>query len=311
MLACKKKAAGYTKAIVALSQSKDYKLNPKIEIKNINSFRALEKAIDYEIKRQIAAIEDGEKLMQETRGWNENAGETVRQRSKETSADYRYFPEPDLPPINIDDEWLRDIRCQLTELPTQKKERFMHEYELDAKDAEVLVSDKELAKYAENVISELRAWIDANGDDWERQKKKLSKAATNWLLSELLKHLKADGAKLNQIKITPENFAELVCLVYQGKINSSAGQTILEKMYAHGGDPTHIMTDMGLEQVDDTAELEKVVADIIEKNQAQVEQYRAGKEAVLQFFVGQSMAATKGKANPKILAEILKKLLSK
>ena len=287
----------------------NYKLSPKIEIKNINSFKAVEKAIEYEIKRQIQALEDGERLVQETRGWNENKSQTISQRVKETSADYRYFPEPDIPPIKIDAKWIKKIKSQLTELPQEKKERFRKQYSLSDEDAEILVSTKELAEYTEQVISELRAWIDSAGDDWERQKKKLAKATSNWLISELFKHLRADNKKISDINITPENFAELITLVYKDKINSTAGQKILDEMYAKGGDPTNIMQNLGLEQIDSSEELENIIKGIITKNPKQVEEYKGGKENVLQFLVGQTMSATKGKANPKKVSEILKKLL--
>lgn len=287
----------------------DYKLNAKVEVKNLNSFRAIEKAIDYEIKRQVQALEDGEKIVQETRGWNEDKGETFSQRAKETSADYRYFPEPDIPPIKIDDSWIEKIRQNLIELPHSKIRRFMEEYNLNEQDSEILAGDKHLADYTERVISELRAWIDSTGDDWERQKNKLAKATSNWLISELFKHLKDDNLSISDIKITPENFAEFITLVYQDKVNSSAAQKILEVMYRQGGDPTDIMAELGLEQMDNEAELENIIKEVIEKNPAQAEQYRSGKEAVMQFFVGQTMAATKGKANPKKVVELLKKLL--
>ena len=287
----------------------DYKLSPKVELKNINSFKAVEKAIDYEIKRQIKALEDEEKLIQETRGWNENKGETVKQRIKETADDYRYFPEPDIPPVKIDSAWIEEIKTHLIELPPAKRKRFEEQYNFDEETAEILTSDKELAHYTENVISELRAWIEAEGDDWERQKKKLAKSASNWLVSELFKHLRERGEKISDIKITPENFAELITLVYTGKINSSAGQKILEIMYNQGGDPSNIMKEQGLEQLDNEEELENIIKDILEKNEAQVEQYKQGKTNLLQFFVGQTMAATKGKANPQKVSEILKKLL--
>jgi len=287
----------------------NYKLNSKVELKNINSFKAVEKAIEYEIKRQKQALADGEKIVQETRGWNENISKTVKQRIKETSADYRYFPEPDLPPINIDAKWIEKIKSQLIELPPEKLKRFKDQYNFSQYDAEILVSDKDLADYTERVISELRAWIDSTGDDWERQKKKLAKAAANWLISELFKHLKYDKIIITEINITPENFAELITLVYQGKINSSAGQKILEEMYIKGGDPTSIMQNLKLEQIDDTAELEKIIKKILDKNSNQVQQYKQGKENVLQFFIGQTMSATKGKANPKLVIKILKNLL--
>lgn len=286
-----------------------YKLNAKVEIKNINSFKAVEKAIEYEVKRQLVAIEEGEEIKQETRGWNEDKRETVRQRAKETSADYRYFPEPDIPPINIDSEWLEEIKTKLVELPHAKKLRFIEQYYLSEDDAYILVGDKSLADYTENVISELRAWIDASGDDWERQKKKLAKAASNWLISELFKHLNEDHKTVRDIKITPENFAEFIALVYQEKVNSSAAQKIMEHMYKNGGDPTDIMAMLELEQIDNTAELEKIVKEIIDKNPKQVEEYKSGKEAVIKFLIGQTMAASKGKANPKLVSDLMIKLL--
>ena len=287
---------------------RDYKLNPKVELKNINSFKAIEKAINYEIKRQIDELENNGKLIQETRGWDENKAVTVSQRVKETSADYRYFPEPDIPPINISAEMIEEIKSRLIELPPEKKNRFVEQYNFLPENAELLVADKDLAGFTEQVISELRAWIDANGDDWERQKTKLARATSNWILSELFKHLK-NGFKITDLKMTAENFAELILLVYLGKINSSAGQKILDILIEKGGEPKSIMQNLGLEQMDDTGELEKIVLEIIEKNTKQVEEYKSGKQNVLQFFVGLAMAATKGKANPKIVIEILKEKL--
>jgi aspartyl-tRNA(Asn)/glutamyl-tRNA(Gln) amidotransferase subunit B len=287
----------------------NYKLNPKVELKNINSFRYMEKAVDYEIKRQIKALETQEKLVQETRGWNNDKGITFSQRVKETSADYRYFPEPDIPPLKINQKWVDKIKAGMNELPAQKIKRFRDEYCFSDNEAEILAGDKALAGYTEKVISELRAWVDSTGDDWERQKHKLAKTSANWLINELFKHLKTNGQNIDQLKITPENFAELICLIYQDKINSSAAQTILEYMYKKGGDPTDIMADLKLEQLDDKEALEKIIAEISLKNQKQVEEYKAGKANVLQFLVGQVMAATKGKANPKIVIELLKKSL--
>jgi len=289
----------------------NYKLNPKIELKNINSFKYMEKAIDYEVKRQIKALKDGEKLVQETRGWNNDKGITFSQRTKETSADYRYFPEPDIPPLKISQQWIDEIKAGMGELPTQKIKRFRNEYLFTDKEAEILTHDKDLAEFTEQVISELRAWIKSTGDSWERQKHKLAKATANWLINELFKHLKAHGQNINKLKITPENFAEFICLVYQGKVNSSAAQTILAQMFNQGGDPTVIMAELGLEQIDDKKALEKVIAEIVFKNQKQAEQYKAGKTNVLQFLVGRVMAATRGKANPKTVIELLKSTLGK
>lgn len=284
-------------------------LNPKVELKNLNSFKTVEKAIEYEIDRQIKAIETGEKLVQETRGWDENKKQTIRQRVKETSADYRYFPEPDIPPLEISNKWLEEIKANLIELPPAKKKRFVEQYELNNDDVEILVSDKNLADYTEKVFSELCAWIEANGDSWERQKKKLAKTAANWLIHELFKHLNIDNKTIKDINITPENFAELIALVYRNKINSSAAQQILEVMYKHGGDPSNIMEEMGLAQIDNIEELENEIKKIIADNPDQTSQFKSGKTALLQFFIGKTMAATGGKANPKIVTEILLKLL--
>ncbi len=292
-----------------IKPKENYRLNPKIELKNINSFKAMERAIDYEIRRQEQALADGEKLLQETRGWNDDKSITFSQRIKETSADYRYFPEPDIPPLAINDEWIEKIKANLVELPTDKAKRFRDEYLFSQNEAKILAQDKPLADFTEQTISELCSWIIANGDDWERQKNKLAKITANWLINELFKHLKAEGQDVKNLKITPENFAELVCLIYQGKINSSAGQTILAEMFKQGGDPTDIMSDLGLEQIDDLTQLEVIIEGIVEQNPKQAEQFRQGKENILQYFVGQAMAATKGKANPKLVLELLKKIL--
>jgi len=286
------------------------KLNPKVEVKNINSFRAMEKAINFEIARQTEALNNKEEIFAETRGWNENNNETVSQRRKESSADYRYFPEPDIPPLKISTDQIRGLEATLPEMPAQKKKRFSREYGLTEEAADILCADKNLAAWTEQVISELDAWIEANGDSADRQDKKLAKTAVNWITRELVKYLKNDNKKIGDLKMTTENFAELICLVYQGKVSAASGQSILEKMYWEGGDPTDIMTDRGLEQLDDTAELEKNIRQIITNNPAQLTQYKAGKTTVFQYFVGQVMAATRGKANPKIVTELLEKILA-
>lgn len=289
----------------------DYKLNPKVELKNINSFKAIEKAINYEIERQQRALKRGIPLVQETRGWDADKAKTFSQRIKETSADYRYFPEPDIPALKISPVWIKKIEADLIEMPPEKKARFIEQYDFNNEAAEIIVSDRYFADFSENVISELRAWIDASDDSWERQKKKLARVATNWLTNELLMHLKNDSLSITNIKITPENFAELITLIYQEKINSSAGQQILNIMFAQGGDPSDIMTEQGLEQLDDETELSKIIAEIIKKNPQQADEFRSGKEQVIKYFIGQTMAATKGKANPKKVAKLFKEILQK
>jgi aspartyl-tRNA(Asn)/glutamyl-tRNA(Gln) amidotransferase subunit B len=286
------------------------KLNKKVEVKNINSFKSLEKAINFEVQRQTTLIEKGEEVLGETRGWDDKKNETVSQRIKESSADYRYFPEPDIPPLEIDGEWLAQINASLPELPNNKIKRFKQEYGFTDEIAEVIIADKYLANWSEHVISELNAWIEANGDEADRQDKKLAKIAGNWITSELMKHLKSNNESIQQIKITAENFAELISLIYQNKINSSAGQTILEFMYNQGGDPTEIMAKMGLEQIDNEEILLKTIKTIVLQNQTQAEQYKKGKTNVLQFLLGKVMAETGGKANPKLTKELLEKILT-
>ncbi len=287
----------------------DYQLNPKVEVKNLNSFRAVEKAINFEIARQTTLLVKGEKVRAETRGWDESKNETVSQRSKETSADYRYFPEPDIPPLKITPAYRQRLKASLPELPAEKERRFLKQYGLERKLAAVLVADKALANWTEDVISELDAWIEANGDEEERQEKRLAKTAVNLITSELLKYLHADRKTVADLKLTAENFAELACLLYQGKINSSAGQKILQIMYERGGDPTDIMAAEGLEQIDDALALEKAVKKTIAANTKQAAEYKKGKTGLLQFFIGQVMAQTRGQANPKTVKELLEKFL--
>ncbi|MDD3285223.1 MAG: Asp-tRNA(Asn)/Glu-tRNA(Gln) amidotransferase subunit GatB [Patescibacteria group bacterium] len=286
------------------------KLNAKVEVKNINSFRAVEKAINYEIARQSKALDNKEEIIPETRGWDEKRNETVAQRKKETAADYRYFPEPDIPPIIIDEAWLDSLKQSLVELPDAKQKRFQRQYGLKTESATIIANDKDMAAFFENVVSEMGAWIEANGDDFERQDKNAAQMAANWITSELLKNLNTDKRAITDLKMTAENFAELMALIWQNKINSNAGQRILEIMYWEGGDPSDIMTKLGLEQLDSEEELETAIRRVIQANPAQTEEYRNGKTPLIQFFIGKVMAETKGKANPEKVRNLLGKILS-
>jgi aspartyl-tRNA(Asn)/glutamyl-tRNA(Gln) amidotransferase subunit B len=275
----------------------------KVEVKNINSFKFVEKAIDYEIERQTEILEKGEKVIQETRGYDSNRNITVSQRSKESAHDYRYFPEPDIPPLKFDENYISSLRFKLPELPDAKKKRLKEEYNLSSENVEVITSDKDLADYFEKVVSELQekkgcGEVKADG-------KKCAKLAANYIVSELQKHLVKNSQTIKEVKITPENYAELIGIIADGKISSSAAQTVLEEMYKTGGDPSHIVEEKGLLQVSDSAELEKIVVEVIEKNAESVEDYKKGKINALQFLVGQVMKETKGKANPKIVGDIL------
>lgn len=304
----KKDSWEYHDGLIVSKNKKD--LNPKVEIKNINSFRAVEKAINYEIQRQSKALDNKEKILPETRGWDEKKGLTVAQRIKESAADYRYFPEPDIPPIIISDDWINKIKSNLVELPNAKKKRFEQQYGLKSSSAETIANDKNLASFFENVMSEMGAWIEATGDDFERQDKNTAQMAANWIISELLKSLNKDKRSAANLKMTAENFAELLTLIWQNKINSNAGQRILEIMYWEGGDPTDIMEKLGLEQLDNSEELEKAIRAVITANEKQAQEYKAGKLPLIQFFIGKVMAETKGKANPEILQPLLEKLLN-
>ncbi|MDP3764175.1 MAG: Asp-tRNA(Asn)/Glu-tRNA(Gln) amidotransferase subunit GatB [bacterium] len=282
-------------------------LGTKVEIKNLNSFRACERAIDYEIKRQAEVLDGGEKVAQETRGWDENKSETFLQRNKEESHDYRYFPEPDLPPVRLDKSQIEFIRQELPELPVSRRERFIKEYGITSKDSEVFTVQKELGDYFEKVVSELKEWLVSSNSG--KAESGLTKLSANYLITELQKLLSGSDNNVSDLKISAEDFAELMVLINQGKISSSAAQTILAEMFKTGEDPHQILLDKNLGQVSDRAELIKAAQEIIAQNPKPVEDYKKGKIESLKFLVGQLMRATKGKANPQVGEEILKELL--
>lgn len=283
------------------------KFGTKVEIKNLNSFKACERAIDYEIARQEKVLESGDKVVQETRGWNENKGETFSQRTKEESHDYRYFPEPDLPPIRLLDQEIESLRAELPELPSQRRERFISEYSITEKDVDIFTANKELGDYFEKVASELLTWAE-NSDELE-SKEKIWKLAANYLITEIQKLLSESGQNIADLKITPEDFSELIVLIFKNTISSSAAQTILKEMFDTGADPNHVMENKSLSQMSDEGELRKSAQDIISQNQQAVLDYKKGKLESLKFLVGQLMRATKGRANPQVSEEILKELL--
>lgn len=280
----------------------------KVEVKNINSFKFVEKAVDYEIKRQTELLEKGEKIVQETRGFDSNQNITVSQRKKESAHDYRYFPEPDIPPFKFDEAYVENLRKDLPELPAEKNARFIGEYGLLPEIAEVIVSDRKLAAYFEAVVSEIEEKMQCK--EVIADKVKCLKLSANYMVSELQKHLVKNGSSIDDIKITPENYAELIGFIADGKINSSAAQIVLEEMYQTGGDPSQIIEEKGLIQVDDEEFLEKIVADVLRKNQQSVGDYKSGKENALQFLMGQVMKESKGKVNPGMVIKLLKKKLT-
>lgn len=296
---------GEMRCEVNISVSPDEsKLGTKVEIKNLNSFRAVERAIDCEIKRQSDLLKVGEKIVQETRGWDESRQKTFSQRIKEEARDYRYFPEPDLPLLKIDPKKTEEIKRGLPELPAGKRKRFEQEYKLPAADAEILVNEKTLADYFERVVSELKTWVKVKGIS---ESQTLIKLTANYLITELKKLLALAKAEIKDCRISPENFAELMAMLQNKEISSSAGQAVLKEMFETGIDPSQIAETKELKQVSDGKELEKIVEQVIKDNPGPVKDFQAGKENALQFLVGKAMAASRGKANPQVAGEMLRK----
>jgi aspartyl-tRNA(Asn)/glutamyl-tRNA(Gln) amidotransferase subunit B len=269
-------------------------LGTKTEVKNLNSFRFLQKALAYEIGRQIEVLENGGRIPQETRLWDSREQRTYGMRSKEFAHDYRYFPEPDLLPLVISDAWKEEVRGTLPELPEARKQRFIAQYALPHYDAKQLTSSKALASYFEEVAS-------ACGEP---------KLAANWILSELLYLLNKAGKEITQSPVAASSLAELLELVRNSTVSGKMGKDILTEMFASGKRPREVMAEQGLEQINDTDRLAAAAREIIGQNPTQVEQYRKGKTATLGWFVGQMMKATRGQANPQLVQEVLKKALA-
>lgn len=296
-------------ANVSLYKEGEEKLSgTKVEVKNINSFKFVEKAINFEIERQKEVLEKGEKVIQETRGFDSNKNATVSQRVKESAHDYRYFPEPDIPPLEFTQDYVELLRRKLPELPEQKVERFKKEYGLPAHDVEIITGDVELADYFEDAVSEMQEKI--SGGECAAKPERAIKLLANYLIVEIRKMLAAENKTVADLKITAENFAEFVGILADDKINSSAGQAVLLEMFHTGGDPSQIIEEKNLAQTSDEGELEKIVEEVLAKNEKSVADYKSGRMNALQFLMGQVMAETKGKANPKMVIDILKKKLS-
>ena len=320
---------------ISLSK-KEGKLGTKVEIKNLNSFRSVERAIEYEIQRQTEILNKKGKVIQETRGWLDEAtassrrvagarvddvkGITVSQREKEEAHDYRYFPEPDLPPLHFSKGFVQKIKSEIPELPTQRRERLKKEYGLLDKEAEIFVYHKDLGEYFEKVVSELPPNLS------QEKLSKLIKLTSNYLISDLQGLLKGQSVtERSEVKkrakpsspaaknflITPENFAEFITLIYDGKISSKIAKMVLLEMFKTGADPSNIIEEKGLTQIIDETEIEKIIEEVINNNPKPIEDYKSGKETAFQFLVGQIMARSKGKANPQIVNRLLKEILTK
>ena len=265
----------------------------RTELKNMNSFRHVEKALEYEIKRQIAVLEDGEEVVQETRLWDVDQGITASMRGKEEAHDYRYFPDPDLVPLRVDETWVEEIRKSLPELPDEKKERFVRDYGIPEYDAEILTSTKSMAYYYEECV---RLFPEP-------------KTVSNWLMGDLLRELKRDEKEIDQSLLTPSHLAEMLSMIKGGAISGKIAKDVFEEMYRTGQRPTKIVEDKGWTQILDTGEIERAIERALKTNPKQVEDYQKGKEKLFGFFVGEVMKETRGKANPKLVNELLRKKL--
>jgi aspartyl-tRNA(Asn)/glutamyl-tRNA(Gln) amidotransferase subunit B len=269
-------------------------LGAKIEIKNMNSFSGVRRALEYEIPRQIEVLQRGGKLVQSTRRWDDEAGVTEEMRTKEEAHDYRYFPDPDLMPFAPSEEWLAEVRRRVVELPLARKQRFMRQYQLPASDAQTLVWDQPLGDYFQAIAG----------------RSKNPKAVANWVINNLRARLAESGATLAELKFQPENLLELIDLVESGKISRTQAQDkVFPVMFATGKSPGRIVQEEGLSQVSDTAAIEKFCDDAIAAHPGPVSDFKAGKAAALNFLKGQVMKLSQGKANPAVVGEILQRKL--
>ncbi|MBF0169704.1 MAG: Asp-tRNA(Asn)/Glu-tRNA(Gln) amidotransferase subunit GatB [Nitrospinae bacterium] len=267
----------------------------RAEIKNMNSFRYLQKAIEYEVERQKAILDDGGKVIQETRLFNPDKGITASMRGKEEAHDYRYFPDPDLVPLEVDEAWVERVRATLPELPDAKRDRFVAHYGLSVYDATVLSASRDVADYFETVAGAV----------------KNPKGAANWVMGDVLRIVNDRKIAVADCPVTPAMLAEMIGLIEDNTISGKIAKTVMEEMEANGGSPKDIVAKKGLVQITDTSAIEKAVDEIVAANPGQVEQYKGGNEKLLGWFVGQVMRATKGKANPAMLNDILKERLDR
>lgn len=284
--------------------------NPKTEIKNINSFRHVERALEYEIERQTRLWdEENPPKISTTRGWNDTRGITEEQRSKEEAADYRYFPEPDIPALELV-QIAEDMRSVMPELPVARRSRMQKEFGLKSSDARQICDDPALADFTEHVFSELTAWLESlpemeSEENITKEKEKMARLVSGWLLSKLIGLLTERGIDIRTMKINPENFAEFITLIATKKLNNTSGLKVLNAMLDDGDDPTHIMEEQRLGQMDDEGALAEVVDRVLESNPVEVARYKAGEEQLLTFLIGMVMKETEGTADPVITRNML------
>lgn len=269
-------------------------LGTRTEVKNMNSFRNVERAIDFEIERQIELVEEGGEVIQQTLLWNADLNEAFPMRGKEESHDYRYFPDPDLVPVVVDEIWKSELEKRLPELPQKRKVRFVTKYGIPEYDSEVLTSEKEIANYFEETVKTTKNY----------------KSASNWIMVDVLKVIKDEKISITDFKLSPENLGKLINLIDSNIISGKIAKEVFPEMLKSNVDPEIIVKEKGLIQITDSSEIEKAIDEIISQNEKQVEEYKSGKDKVFGFFVGQVMRATKGKANPQIVNDLLKQKLS-
>jgi aspartyl-tRNA(Asn)/glutamyl-tRNA(Gln) amidotransferase subunit B len=267
----------------------------RTELKNMNSFRHVERALEYEIKRQIGLLEAGEEVIQETRLWDEEQERTLPMRGKEEAHDYRYFPDPDLVPLEISKTWIEEIRKSLPELPAEKRGRFVGQYGIPDYDAAILTASRSLADYYEECVK-------LCGE---------AKMVSNWIMGDLLRELKRDDREIEECPVSPQHLASMMKMITDGVISGKIAKTVFEEMYRTGRGPEEIVHEKGLIQLTDADEIGRIIHAVLEENPKLVEEYQEGKGQILGYFVGQVMKATKGKANPKLVNELLRKSLSK
>ncbi|HJN02452.1 MAG TPA: Asp-tRNA(Asn)/Glu-tRNA(Gln) amidotransferase subunit GatB [Nitrospinota bacterium] len=280
-------------ANISLRPEGEEKLGTKTELKNMNSFRNVQRAIEYEIKRQTHILDNDEKVIQQTRLWDTGKNETILMRTKEEAHDYRYFPDPDLVPIVVNDEWIEKIRKDLPELPDEKRKRFVKQYRIPEYDAGVLTSSRPLADYYEQCVEMFPQ----------------PKTTSNWIMGDILRALKTDDKEIMDCPVTPKHLTDMLKMIDDKTISSKIAKTVFEEMYSSGIPPVEIVKKKGLVQISDEDSILRIIQDILNKNKAEVEAYQNGKTKLLGFFVGQVMKATQGKANPALVNTLLKKNL--
>jgi aspartyl-tRNA(Asn)/glutamyl-tRNA(Gln) amidotransferase subunit B len=280
-------------ANVSLRPAGSRGLGVKTELKNMNSFRFVQRALEYEIKRQRTVLEQGGDIIQETRLWDSGKGVTSGMRGKEEAHDYRYFPDPDLVPMVVDEGWIAKVRRELPELPDAKKARFVRDYDLPEYDAGVLTTSKDLAAYFEAAVARFP----------------YPKKVSNWIMAELMRELKQDDREIDQCPVSPAGLGDLLHLIDQGVISGKIAKSVFEEMYATGKAPGVLVEEKGLKQVSDQDAVARVVDEVLEAHSKEVTEFRAGKEKLFGFFVGQVMKRTQGKANPKLVNDLLRERL--